>query len=224
MISDESFFTHLTDELSKRKSSNIFTYSITIQNHMSYLYSKYKGLNIEDAKVKKKISDEANELISVYIEGLRDSDKCLENLVNYVESQNEPTVLVFFGDHLPSLGNNYLAYNELGIDIGQNKENTIEQNKTPFIIYQNKKAKGYIDEKALCLPKNKTISASFLGVAVLDGLGIDIEDKYLSYVNDLRKEIPVIFKEVYYDINGNKIKKNDKIDKLKKWQYYRMTN
>ena len=42
-------------------------------------------------------------------------------LTDYFSAGDEPVVLVFFGDHLPYLGDNQLAYRELGSDVAQTR-------------------------------------------------------------------------------------------------------
>ena len=48
------------------------------------------------------------------MEGARDADAMLGRLRDYFAGRSEPVVLVFFGDHLPYLGDNQLGYRELG--------------------------------------------------------------------------------------------------------------
>ena len=54
-------------------------------------------------------------MLEVYIEGARDADAMLGRLAETFAGTDEPVVLVYFGDHLPYLGDNQLAYEELGI-------------------------------------------------------------------------------------------------------------
>ena len=65
------------------------------------------------------------------------SDKALKHLIRYFEDVDEPTVIVFFGDHLPDLDDSF--YDTL---LGEKTENlegeALEQlYKVPFLIWAN---------------------------------------------------------------------------------------
>ncbi len=77
-----------------------FTMGITVQSH-----GKYKGFENDEARVKveqapdpKKVSD-----YEYYVNQLYEVDQMIGDLVTALEKRNEKTVLVFYGDHLPSL-------------------------------------------------------------------------------------------------------------------------
>ena len=93
----------------------LFHYTTTIQNHMSYTLDKYgESYAYPEVPLNTAVSDEVETLLRVYTEGARDADAMLGRLVDTFSAVEEPVVLVFFGDHLPYLGDNQLAYAELG--------------------------------------------------------------------------------------------------------------
>ena len=61
------------------------------------------------AEVSVPLSEEAQTLLQVYVEGLRDADAMLGRLWRYFQAQSRPVVLVYWGDHLPYLGDKMLA-------------------------------------------------------------------------------------------------------------------
>lgn len=61
------------------------------------------------------LSPEIQTAVNVYAEGIRDANAMLEDLTEFYSEQSEPVLLVFFGDHLPYLGDNRQGYAELGL-------------------------------------------------------------------------------------------------------------
>ena len=239
MIADSVLTEHIIHEFERRtkdvSDQPLFAYVTTIQNHMPYTADKYSDLLIQEVQTSKELSQDAKDYLSVYMEGIRDASQMLKDLTTYFEKQNEPVVLVFFGDHLPNLGDNYLAYRELGLDIGKdnNIENIIDTYSTPYVIWANEEAAQVINLKAaeetLQLPEGKKISANYLGVMVLELLGYKTQDPFFDYINELRKYIPIIYKDNY------KVSKNEEkyttslnqheqtlVNNLRKWEYYKM--
>lgn len=225
----EQFEAH-TDDASK---GPLFSYITSIQNHMPYTTRKYGELPIEEVQVSKTISQEAKDFLSVYMEGIRDANQMIKDLTDYFEAQDEPVVLVFFGDHLPNLGDNYLSYKELGLNVGDETsvENIINTYTTPYVIWTNEEAARLInlEEKkaALDLPEDNKISANFLGSMVLELLGYSGQDPFFDFINELRKEVPVIYKENYKTVDDGYTDKLEEyqqtlVNNLRNWEYYKM--
>lgn len=225
----EQFESH-TDDASK---GPLFSYITSIQNHMPYTVRKYGDLPIEEVQVSKAISQEAKDFLSVYMEGIKDANQMIKDLTDYFEAQDEPVILVFYGDHLPNLGDNYLSYKELGLNVGDESsvENIINTYTTPYVIWTNEKAADLInlqEKKAeLDLPEDNKISANFLGGMVLELLGYKGQDPYFDFINEVRKQVPVIYKENYKTADKGYTKELDEYDQtlvnnLKNWEYYKM--
>ncbi len=225
----EQFEAH-TDEADK---GPLFSYITSIQNHMPYTTKKYGELPIEEVQVSKTLSQEAKDFLSVYMEGIKDANQMIKDLTDYFEAQDKPVVLVFFGDHLPNLGDNYLSYKELGLNVGDETsvDNVINTYTTPYVIWSNEKAAKLIDlqskKEALDLPEDNKISANFLGAMVLELLGYTGQDPYFDYINEVRKEVPIIYKENYKTVDEGYTKELEEYDQtlvtnLKNWEYYKM--
>ena len=111
-------------------------------------------------------------MLEVYTEGVRDADAMLGRLTAYFSEREEPVVLVFYGDHLPYLGDNQLGYQALGLTQEADWD-ALRSYETPYVIWANDAAAETLDwdaaAEALDLPE--TISASFLGAAVLELTG-----------------------------------------------------
>ena len=116
-------------------------------------------------------------------------------------------VLVFFGDHRPALGADYLAYRELGLEWTKlaTPQHRIQANETPFLIWANPAAAGSLDfEKRiqeLDLPENGRISANFLSPVLAELLG-EQSDPFFNFLNRLRRELPVLLFQDYMTPQG----------------------
>ena len=218
----------------------LFHYTTTIQNHMSYTADKYgEGYDFPPVPLNAEVSDQVRTMLEVYVEGVRDADAMLGRLRNYFAAQNEPVVLVFFGDHLPYLGDNQLGYAELGVTQEAHWD-ALTSYETPYIIWANDAAVKILNweaaVKALDLPDGGTLSAAFLGATVLELTGRGGESPWFSFLNQLRREAPVVQKDTYLlsgnallsqeDLNADDSEKGqvlrDALSKWRKWSYYKL--
>lgn len=210
-----------------------FNYTVTIQNHLSYSPTKYGDLPIPEVPLKVDADEQARSLLSVYAEGVRDADHMLEGLTEYFDSREEPVLLVFFGDHLPNLGNSYHSYREIGMDIGEDRgiAATLRTYSAPYVIWANGPAAEMLDmggaAQALGLPEDNTVNANYLGGMVLELTGREDENSYFSFLNDLRRELPILRNGVgrggdgeYFDQLPDKYAQS--VKKMRFWEYYRL--
>ncbi|RAV21850.1 LTA synthase family protein [Paenibacillus contaminans] len=149
----------------------MFIYAVTMQNHGPYETWRYSGKPI---KVEGNLTDAARDELETYVQGARDADASLKMLIDHYSASEEPTMIVFYGDHLPMLGYDYDVYRQAGfVSSGNSAEWSLEETKkmhsTPLVVWSN-----FGQEK-----KNvPLISSSFLGSYVL---------------NELKMEMPPIF-------------------------------
>ena len=211
----------------------LFHFSTTIQNHMSYTADKYgPDYDFPPVETSLPLSEEVETLLSVYVEGVRDADAMLGRLRFFCASQVKPVILVYFGDHLPYLGNDMLAYKELGLDAAApegEQRDPFSPYKTPFVIWANDAAAAVLDwdraVESLDLPE--TVSACFLGAAVLELTGRGEESPWFAFLNQLRRELPVVQKTVYQLADGSVTGEldpgqQDLIQKWRRWSYYKL--
>lgn len=232
LVTDKAFLRELLEKIESNKTPQ-FIYSVTIQNHQAYNYTKYPDTT-PDVTIKTEISKESMERLSVYLRGVRDTSEMIYELAQYIDKMKEPTVLVFFGDHLANLGEDCLAYRELGMDVGKTDtpENTLEAYKTPFIIYGNT---AYCEQTDFSKAKSElflapVINSNYLGAAVLELTGFNGNDAYFDFLNYARRQLPVfrLKENVYCDVYGkytNSVTDEEYLDiinKVDKWQYHRL--
>lgn len=217
---------------------NLFAYITTIQNHMSYDYGKYgDGYTFKKVYTDKKVSYDNRAYLPVYLEGVSDADQSLKKMTDYFSGRDEPVVLVFFGDHFPALGPDREVYKELGLPIADETGNSSDDPfcayEPPFIIWVNDAAAEELDfEKtiqSLDLPEDGVISANYLGAVLLELTGREEEDSFFQFLNEMRRELPVVSGGRYKDAEGNIITKLSEaqqklVDKFQQWSYYRLTH
>lgn len=78
-----------------------FTLGLTVQSH-----GKYQGFSVEDSsaiKVKSVPESGDKDSYQYYVNQLNEVDEMIGNLVSALERRDEKTILVLYGDHLPSL-------------------------------------------------------------------------------------------------------------------------
>lgn len=214
----------------------LFNYTTTIQNHMSYTADKYGADYVfPPVQTDAALSDTAKTLLSVYIEGARDADAMLGRLWQYFAAQDEPVVLVFFGDHLPYLGGEQLAYRELGIGLTPDETGTegfLRAYETPYVIWANRAAADALDWKTAAVRycgDGGRISACYLGATVLELTGRVQESPWFQYLTDLRRELPVIQKDTVMlsdgsltTVEGLRPEQRALVEKLRCWSYYKL--
>ncbi|MEY8385733.1 LTA synthase family protein [Oscillospiraceae bacterium 38-13] len=221
----------LIEEAFAAAEAPVFHFTTTIQNHMSYTAEKY-GPDYEFPPTGiPGLSEEVETLLSVYVEGLRDADAMLGRLWRYFQGRPEPVVLVFWGDHLPYLGDNQLGYRQLGIDVfpGPEGQENLAAYETPYVVWANPAAAEALDwdraVEALNLPE--TLSASFLGAAVLELTGRGEASPWFAFLNQLRRELPVVQKSAFRLADGSVAEalseeQQDLLRKWRRWSYYKL--
>ena len=222
----------------------LFNYTTTIQNHMSYTADKYgEGHTFAPISTTADISDETRTMLEVYTEGVRDADAMLGRLTEYFAEREEPVVLVFYGDHLPYLGDNQKGYAELGSEVAvaeNDREDILCSYKTPYVIWANDAAAETLDwnraVSALNLPEDGVISAAFMGSVLLDLTGRSGENPWFDFLSDLRQTAPVVQKKTYILADGSVLPQRilneqtdevstalkDAVHKWRCWSYYKL--
>ena len=239
-VTDDSLADYVFQEFEDtvEKGDNLFAYVTTIQNHMSYDYGKYgDGYTFKKVYTDKEVSYDNRAYLPVYMEGIYDADASLKKMTDYFSQREEPVVLVFFGDHFPALGADREVYKELGLpmadETGNSSDDPFCAYEPPYLVWANDSAAEELDfektVKSLDLPEDGIISANYLGAVLLELTGRGEEDSFFQYLNEMRRELPVVSGGRYKDADGNIITKlsedqKELVSKLQRWSYYRLTN
>ena len=97
---------YITDKIievfnNKNKGEKLFYMTLTMQAHMPYPKDKYDNYDVYVTK--SEYSQDINDTLTSYAQGIYDADKELGRLYEYIKQLEEPTIIVFYGDHLPYL-------------------------------------------------------------------------------------------------------------------------
>ncbi|MCR4782874.1 MAG: sulfatase-like hydrolase/transferase [Lachnospiraceae bacterium] len=134
---DDILIDSTKDSMDSTKGSD-FVYTITVSTHGNY--PTYKVLDNPEIKVTAKGKSESEQYAwEYYINQIHEMDKWMENYVKSFEERGEKTLLLMFGDHLPSLNlldsdmktgsifnTNYCTWNNFGME-KQDKDLTAYQ-------------------------------------------------------------------------------------------------
>lgn len=172
----------------KEPGKKMFNFTLTMQNHGSYTDSSFESTIIaEDGQYPK---------LNQYLSLIKIADESFKYLIDYFSKQEEPTIIVMFGDHQPYVEDEF--YEDLlsqRFEDINSKEATERKYITPYIIWANYD----IDEEKY---KDVTdISANYLASLLLDVANIQ-KTPYLQFLDELRAEIPIITGNGYIDKAG----------------------
>lgn len=187
-VSDRSCFEQVIWEFEhKSPQERLFLFNVTIQNHGSY--------TVEDYPAQVQLTDEPGRypMAEQYLTLANKTDEAFEMLVDYFSSQAEPTIIVMFGDHQPSVEQEFLdkAY---GVTQDQmSMEQYLGRYQTPFLIWAN------YDLPEVEIP---AASLNVLGQDLLSLAGIE-PTPYGSFLLDLQKQLPAFSFAGYFDAAGH---------------------
>ena len=168
----------------------LFLFNVTMQNHGSYT-SNDPNFN-QDVRLVE-YPDKFPET-EQYLSLARQSDLALEDLIDYFSKEDDPVIICFFGDHLPSMINGFyetLLGKEI-VDLTGEEMQSIYQ--TDFFIWANYD----IPE---CEVDN--ISLNYLSTLLLQNTGMDLP-AYNLLIADAYDQYPVVTSMGVYDCEGNR--------------------
>lgn len=181
-------------ETAKEKSdAPFFIHNVTMQNHSPY---KNDPAKLGDV-IKPEKGYDYND-VEVYLTLIHKSDQALEELVTYFENLDDPTVILFFGDHQPGLNEEFYT-KLLGKPIDKmSDEELMQKYYTPYVIWAN----FDIEEKEM------DISSNFLVPLMKQATGMKLTG-YNQFLLRLQNELPIVTLNGYWDNNGKFYKLDD---------------
>lgn len=191
-VSDKSAFEKIIEQYElKGKNERMFIFEVTMQNHGGY------SKETPDFQIYLRLPEVENRTLSVtatekYLTLMNQTDRALEELVTYFREQDEPVILLMFGDHQPS---DYIT-NVIQRITGAGAADSLEESQTgyrvPFVMWSNYGLEHtYYDG----------ISVNYLGGILMEQAGIPLTD-YQEYLAELMETLPIINGNVYRDSEG----------------------
>ena len=177
-VSDRSDY-EMIFRTTREQTGNTFFFNVTMQNHSGYAQgwnNLERTIDLPDRLARTDSSARQ------YFALARESDDALRELIGYYSQQEEPTMVVFFGDHQPPLTNSF--YEELyGKKLSERTtEEVLQQYAVPFFIWTNYD----IQEE-----QDVVISPNYLGVLTARLAGLPMTG-FMNFLSQLYEELPAV--------------------------------
>lgn len=161
-----------------------FLYGISMENHAPYDKKKYDAQELTVA-FQSDLKGQAQEMLQAVVQGTHDASEALGQLADYFRDQEEPTVIVFFGDHRPGVGltDGGTVYSKLGLCSSDYSRWSTQEMKelysTDYLIWSNDP--DYLPGQ----PGDQVDRGSnYLGVDLLNLAGVE-KPVYWSFLQNL---------------------------------------
>ncbi|MBR5308673.1 MAG: sulfatase-like hydrolase/transferase, partial [Clostridia bacterium] len=176
-VSDMETFEYMLDTLSSKETDEpLFLFGITMQNHGGYTYSG------EDFVPEIKLAGYSAEYPTVeqYLTLANKTDTAVEYLITELSEYGEDTLVLFFGDHFPSLNGNF--YNEVHGGTYVTTDEKMLKYKMPFFIWAN-----------YDIPEDfvECTSLNYLSVHLMNTAGITLPP-FFEFLGKCEKAIPAM--------------------------------
>ena len=169
----------------KEKDTPLFMFNVTIQNHGGYNLDTVGIPRWVSIKNLKGHYPETEEYLSL----MAASDQALKELITYFQKVKEPTLIVFFGDHQPSVEPE-LVEELMGKTPGEmDLQEVMQRYQVPFFIWAN-----YDIEEDYY----EAISANYLAALTMQTAGVEMSP-YMHYLVNLQEQLPMIDSLCYRD-------------------------
>ena len=168
------------ESIDQKISSPSFIFNVTYQNHSGY--ESWEDVPKNESAMQIPTTD-----AQIYLSLIAESDKAVEQLIEYYKSSSEPTMIIFYGDHQPGLEveNDYFIFN--------NNVGGLNKYQTKFFIWTNYESskEDYVQ-----------MSANYLPLLILERGGFTLPP-YLKMLKDVYDKYPIITSQGIVDKYGN---------------------
>lgn len=175
-VSDRTVYQKIITWLEESETPQ-FVFAVTMQNHGGYTGQAIRnGEPLPIMREGRTEPGEADEYLSLIYE----SDRALEELIADVDRLENPTIVVMFGDHFPTMTDDFMN-SYVGADSQLNDFDSFQiQHATPYIVYAN------YDVDLSGIPEY--LSVNYLASHILKACGLKMT-AYNNYLLDMEKEI-----------------------------------
>ena len=163
-------------------------FNVTMQNHSGYS----QGWNNLSGDVTVTGGAKPSSITTQYFSLMKESDQAIQALVEHYSQVEEKTLIVFFGDHQPPLGNTFFE-TLYGKKLDERDPEEVQQAyETPFFIWANYDIPEQDDLR---------ISSNYLGVLAAEVAGLPLTG-YPQLLSRLMDVLPVAGTAGYLTADG----------------------
>ncbi|WP_099361249.1 LTA synthase family protein [Fredinandcohnia onubensis] len=185
-------------EKNKKTGKPYFSFNVTYQNHGPY--STEALTDVQYIK-NKGYSEEEYNILNNYFKGIASTNEQLKLFIDFFRKEEEPVVIILFGDHNPWLGDNSIVYKSVGISLDVSKEEGFyNYYNTPYVIWGNDSAKKALQSDLK--GAGPTIGPYFLMNEFFELAGYE-GNEFMKYSNEFKEDIDVVHRTGRYEEFGN---------------------
>lgn len=189
-VSDRSSYAKIK-ELYEGKDADekLFIFNVTMQNHSGYseIFDNFPPtVSLTDM-------EKPHPATENYLTLIKESDAAFKELTEYFSAEEEPTILLMFGDHQP---NDYVANCIASLTGVPQAERSLEESQNRFIVPFVLWANYDIEEQS-----SLRLSVNYLGPLLLKTAGLPLTE-WQSYLDRLSETLPVITANTIVDSEG----------------------
>lgn len=196
-VSDREMFEYLIKTYEEQKDeAPLFLFGVTMQNHGGYSYSgdNYtKSISLDD-------TDGEFQTVEQYLSLIHETDKAVEYLITYFQNADDDVIILFFGDHQPSITKTF--YETVGNGTSDSLTEMQKRYKVPFFIWANYD----IEEKYI-----DSTSLNYLSSYVYETAGISLPP-YNRFLREMEKIVPAINSNGFWSTSEKRWLSLDKAD------------
>lgn len=159
-----------------------FIYAITVENHPMYNDDRFGKDRFEINKPD--ITPATQRQLNTYLTGMQRADEKLAQLMKTAKQLDRPTMIIFFGDHLPNLQKVYDDFQFFASEQDKADKKQAKYFETPLAVWSN----FPIDKKQF---QGEFVPAHFLASRVLASAGLPLPP-YFKFIKNLSSCYPAI--------------------------------
>lgn len=139
-----------------------FVHAVAVEGHQPYKPQ-------EDSRFVKtgELPDITRQYLNKFTDKMNSVDKEIGRLVEELDKRSEPTILIFFGDHYPTFGNNDQVYGAQGTQVANNMlsdyEDFLNTHNVPYFIWNSEGNQ----------PQKMDVSPNQFGAIALEMAGVE---------------------------------------------------
>lgn len=188
-ISDKSLVDKMMEVIESTEGPYM-VYAVSMQNHMPYFPDAYES---DTVSVTADYPDRLCRELETYLTGLRDADRELARLIQYLSQRKEPVILFFFGDHQPNIGP---VYYKLSGTLKDGLQREKQLSEVPALLWSNKKDLLNVSN----IPD--ILSPSYIPGILIRQLGMD-RPPHMAFTLEGLNDYPVIHRNFFKNAGGD---------------------